>query len=87
MVKEKFKCLVTDTLDGSDWTVKYIRVRFYYGGKSEKGKSSRKQKERGDCMDSPHKPFDNRGSKEWCEVLTSWFSLEKMRKKGGQFVI
>lgn len=63
--KAKFKFLVTDTLDGSDATLKCIRVRFCSGGKSDKGRSSRKRKERGDCVDSTHKPFDSRGSNDW----------------------
>ncbi|KAG2316175.1 hypothetical protein Bca52824_019297 [Brassica carinata] len=56
-VKEKFKFLVTDTVDGPDPTSKCIRVRVNSGNSG--GKRSRKRKERGD------KPFDSRGSEHW----------------------
>ncbi|KAH0933844.1 hypothetical protein HID58_010961 [Brassica napus] len=56
-VKEKFKFLVTDTVDGPDPTSKCIRVRVNSGNAG--GKRSRKRKERGD------KPFDSRGSEHW----------------------
>lgn len=58
--KEKFKFLVTDTIDGPDASTKCIRVRVSSGGQS-KGKMSKKRKERGD------KPFDSRGSSSWPE--------------------
>ncbi|KAG5405404.1 hypothetical protein IGI04_011523 [Brassica rapa subsp. trilocularis] len=56
-VKEKFKFLVTDTVDGPDPTSKCIRVRVNSGNAG--GKRSKKRKERGD------KPFDSRGSEHW----------------------
>ncbi|KAL9274144.1 hypothetical protein AKJ16_DCAP18869, partial [Drosera capensis] len=57
--KEKLKFLVTDTLDGPEASSKCIRVRFNSGGNQNRGRSSRKRKERGD------KPFDSRGSEDW----------------------
>ncbi|CAN6981524.1 unnamed protein product [Brassica oleracea var. botrytis] len=56
-VKEKFKFLVTDTVDGPDPSSKCIRVRVNSGNAG--GKRSKKRKERGD------KPFDSRGSEHW----------------------
>ncbi|CAH8361602.1 unnamed protein product [Eruca vesicaria subsp. sativa] len=56
-VKEKFKFLVTDTVDGPDPSSKCIRVRVNSGNSG--GKRSKKRKERGD------KPFDSRGSEHW----------------------
>ncbi|KAL9259678.1 hypothetical protein AKJ16_DCAP07422 [Drosera capensis] len=58
-VKEKLKFLVTDTVDGPEASSKCIRVRFDSGGNQNRGRSSRKRKERGD------KPFDSRGSEDW----------------------
>ncbi|GAB2238876.1 hypothetical protein Droror1_Dr00024789 [Drosera rotundifolia] len=57
--KEKLKFLVTDTVDGPEASSKCIRVRFNSGGNQNRGRSSRKRKERGD------KPFDSRGSEDW----------------------
>ncbi|XP_013630112.1 PREDICTED: pseudouridylate synthase 7 homolog [Brassica oleracea var. oleracea] len=56
-VKEKFKFLVTDTVDGPDPSSKCIRVRVNSGNAG--CKRSKKRKERGD------KPFDSRGSEHW----------------------
>ncbi|XP_015875445.2 multisubstrate pseudouridine synthase 7 isoform X2 [Ziziphus jujuba] len=57
--KENFKFLVTDTVDGPDASSKCIRVRLNSGGWSNRGRNSKKRKERGD------KPFDSRGSEDW----------------------
>ncbi|GMG99613.1 hypothetical protein Nepgr_001453 [Nepenthes gracilis] len=59
--KEKLKFLVTDTVDGPEASSKCIRVRLDSGGNQNKGRSSRKRKDRG------HKPFDSRGSDDWLE--------------------
>ncbi|XP_056166042.1 multisubstrate pseudouridine synthase 7 isoform X2 [Syzygium oleosum] len=73
--KEKFKFLVTDTIDGPDASTKCIRVRVSSGGQS-KGKMSKKRKERGD------KPFDSRGSSSWPEHVGKFlrFHLFKENK-------
>ncbi|XXG68023.1 hypothetical protein AAC387_Pa06g1223 [Persea americana] len=80
--KAKFKFLVTDTLDGSDATLKCIRVRFCSGGKSDSGRGSRKRKDRGDRVDSTHKPFDSRGSNDWPDGVGKFlrFNLCKENK-------
>ncbi|KAF6175045.1 hypothetical protein GIB67_039593 [Kingdonia uniflora] len=74
-IKEKFKFLVTDTVDGPDITSKCVRVRLNLGG-SGKGRNSKKRKERGD------KPFDSRGSDDWPEHLGKFlrFHLYKENK-------
>lgn len=59
--KKNFKFLVTDTVDGPDVSSKCIRVRVNYGDQSNRGRNSKKRKERGD------KPFDSRGSDDWPE--------------------
>ncbi|GAB2277577.1 hypothetical protein Dimus_012286 [Dionaea muscipula] len=59
--KEKLKFLVTDTVDGPEPSSKCIRVRLDLGGNQNRGKFSRKRKDRGD------KPFDSRGSEDWPE--------------------
>lgn len=73
--KEKFKFLVTDTIDGPDASTKCIRVRVSSGGQS-KGKMSKKRKERGG------KPFDSRGSSSWPEHVGKFlrFHLYKENK-------
>ncbi|KHN31449.1 Multisubstrate pseudouridine synthase 7 [Glycine soja] len=57
--KENFKFLVTDVVDGPDASSKCIRVRLNSAEPNNKGKNSKKRKERGD------KPFDSRGSENW----------------------
>ncbi|KAJ7973462.1 Pseudouridine synthase family protein [Quillaja saponaria] len=57
--KENLKFLVTDTVEGPDASSKCIRVRLNSGGPNNKGRNSKKRKERGD------KPFDSRGSENW----------------------
>ncbi|ESW19147.1 hypothetical protein PHAVU_006G100200 [Phaseolus vulgaris] len=59
--KENFKFLVTDVVDGPDASLKCIRVRLNSAEPNNKGKNSKKRKERGD------KPFDSRGSENWPE--------------------
>ncbi|KAG6647237.1 hypothetical protein CIPAW_07G064800 [Carya illinoinensis] len=59
--KQNFKFLVTDVVDGLDASSKCIRVRLNTGGHKNKGKNSKKRKERVD------KPFDSRGSENWSE--------------------
>lgn len=59
--KKNFKFLVTDTVDGPDVSSKCIRVRVNSGDQSNRGRNSKKRKERGD------KPFDSRGSDDWPE--------------------
>ncbi|XP_022642412.1 multisubstrate pseudouridine synthase 7 isoform X2 [Vigna radiata var. radiata] len=59
--KENFKFLVTDVVDGPDPSLKCIRVRFNSAEPNNKGKNSKKRKERGG------KPFDSRGSENWPE--------------------
>ncbi|KAK7332884.1 hypothetical protein VNO80_29640 [Phaseolus coccineus] len=59
--KENFKFLVTDVVDGPDTSLKCIRVRLNSAEPNNKGKNSKKRKERGD------KPFDSRGSENWPE--------------------
>lgn len=59
--KEKFKFLVTDTVDGPDASTKCIRVRLNSGNNQKRGRNSRKRKDRSD------KPFDSRGSDDWSE--------------------
>ncbi|KAJ9180125.1 hypothetical protein P3X46_008407 [Hevea brasiliensis] len=54
--KEKFKFLVTDTVDGPDASLKCIRVRLKSGGHNNGGRNSKKRKDRGG------QPFDCRGS-------------------------
>lgn len=58
-IKENFKFLVSDTVDGPDASSKCIRVRLDSGGSNNKGKNSKKRKGRDD------KPFDSRGSENW----------------------
>lgn len=57
--KENFKFLVTDVVNGPDASSKCIRVRLNSAEPNNKGKNSKKRKERGD------KPFDSRGSENW----------------------
>jgi len=59
--KENFKFLVTDVVDGPDASLKCIRVRLNSAEPNNKGKNSKKRKERVD------KPFDSRGSENWPE--------------------
>uniref|UniRef100_A0A2N9EI18 TRUD domain-containing protein n=1 Tax=Fagus sylvatica TaxID=28930 RepID=A0A2N9EI18_FAGSY len=59
--KQNFKFLVTDVVDGPDASSKCIRVRLNTGGHNNRGRNSRKRKERRD------KPFDSRGSENWSE--------------------
>ncbi|CAA7041194.1 unnamed protein product [Microthlaspi erraticum] len=75
-VKENFKFLVTDTVDGPDSSSKCIRVRLNSGGHNSRGNKSRKRKERGD------KPFDSRGSEHWPEHVGKFvkFHLYKENK-------
>ncbi|ESQ49598.1 hypothetical protein EUTSA_v10022286mg, partial [Eutrema salsugineum] len=75
-VKENFKFLVTDTVDGPDPTSKCIRVRVNSADHNSRGKRSKKRKERGD------KPFDSRGSEHWPEHLGKFvkFHLYKENK-------
>ncbi|RXI01971.1 hypothetical protein DVH24_015320 [Malus domestica] len=74
--KQHFKFLVTDTVDGPDASSKCIRVRINSGGQSNRGRNSRKRKERGD------KPFDSRGSEDWSEHVGKFlrFHLYKENK-------
>ncbi|KDP23645.1 hypothetical protein JCGZ_23478 [Jatropha curcas] len=74
--KEKFKFLVTDTVDGPDASSKCIRIRLNSGGHKNGGRNSKKRKERGD------KPFDSRGSDDWPEHLGKFlrFHLYKENK-------
>ncbi|KAK7337896.1 hypothetical protein VNO77_18486 [Canavalia gladiata] len=74
--KENFKFLVTDTVDGPDASSKCIRVRLNFGEPNNKGKNSKKRKERGD------KPFDSRGSENWPENVGKFlrFHLYKENK-------
>ncbi|XP_028770719.1 multisubstrate pseudouridine synthase 7 [Neltuma alba] len=57
--RENFKFLVTDTIDGPDASSKCIRVRVDSDGPRNKGRNSRKRKDR------DYKPFDSRGSENW----------------------
>ncbi|KAI4350051.1 hypothetical protein L6164_010576 [Bauhinia variegata] len=74
--KENFKFLVTDTVDGPDTSSKCIRVRLNSSGPHNKGKNSRKRKERSE------KPFDSRGSESWPEHVGKFlrFHLYKENK-------
>lgn len=74
--KEKLKFLVTDTIDGPKDLSKCIRVRPISSGNHNKGRNSRKRKDRDD------KPFDRRGSDEWPEYLGKFlrFHLYKENK-------
>ncbi|XP_041017336.1 multisubstrate pseudouridine synthase 7 isoform X2 [Juglans microcarpa x Juglans regia] len=60
--KQNFKFLVTDVVDGPDASSKCIRVRLNTGGHKNKGRNSKKRKERVDM------PFDSRGSENWSET-------------------
>ncbi|XWS58324.1 hypothetical protein CRYUN_Cryun08bG0024100 [Craigia yunnanensis] len=73
--KENLRFLVTDTVDGPDSSSKCIRVRLN-SGNSNKGRNSKKRKERGD------KPYDSRGSSHWPEHLGKFlrFHLYKENK-------
>ncbi|CAN8260429.1 unnamed protein product [Cochlearia groenlandica] len=75
-VKENFKFLVTDTVDGPDSTSKCIRVRVNSKDLNSRGKRTKKRKERGD------KPFDSRGSEHWPEHVGKFlkFHLYKENK-------
>ncbi|XP_074292662.1 uncharacterized protein LOC141619546 isoform X2 [Silene latifolia] len=59
--KEKLKFLVTDVIDGPTDSSKCIRVRLSSGGSQNRGKNTRKRKDR------DGKPFDKRGSQDWPE--------------------
>ncbi|TKY61401.1 Multisubstrate pseudouridine synthase 7 [Spatholobus suberectus] len=74
--KENFKFLVTDVVDGPDASLKCIRVRLNSAEPNNKGKNSKKRKERGD------KPFDSRGSENWPENVGKFlrFHLYKENK-------
>ncbi|KAF8388099.1 hypothetical protein HHK36_026765 [Tetracentron sinense] len=74
-IKENFKFLVTDTLDGPDTASKCVRVRLN-GGKPNRSSNSRKRKDRGD------KAFDSRGSDDWPEHVGKFlrFYLYKENK-------
>ncbi|KAJ9185855.1 hypothetical protein P3X46_005442 [Hevea brasiliensis] len=74
--KEKFKFLVTDTVDGPDASSKCIRVRLNPGGHNNGGRNSKKRKDRSG------KPFDSRGSYHWPEHLGKFlrFHLYKENK-------
>uniref|UniRef100_A0A2P2LGW2 Uncharacterized protein MANES_09G154600 n=1 Tax=Rhizophora mucronata TaxID=61149 RepID=A0A2P2LGW2_RHIMU len=74
-IKENFKFLVTDTVDGPSASSKCIRVRLNSGANNN-GRNPRKRKERGD------KPFDSRGSNNWPEHLGKFlrFHLYKENK-------
>ncbi|KAA8536976.1 hypothetical protein F0562_029454 [Nyssa sinensis] len=74
--KENFKFLVTDTIDGPDALSKCIRVRLNSGGNCNKGRNSKKRKDRGD------KPYDDRGSDNWPDHLGKFlrFHLYKENK-------
>ncbi|KAK9138802.1 hypothetical protein Sjap_009396 [Stephania japonica] len=73
--KEKFKFLVTDTVDGPDSTSKCIRVRLNSVG-SGKGVNRWKRKERGNV------PYDSRGFDDWPEQVGRFlkFHLYKENK-------
>ncbi|KAK9293195.1 hypothetical protein L1049_021184 [Liquidambar formosana] len=75
--KEKLKFLVTDTLDGPDASSKCIRVRLNSGGHHNKGRNSKKRKDRDE------KPFDSRGSENWSEHVGKFlrFHLYKENKE------
>ncbi|XP_062144001.1 multisubstrate pseudouridine synthase 7 isoform X2 [Alnus glutinosa] len=75
--KQNFKFLVTDVVDGPDASSKCIRVRLNNGGHNNKGRNSKKRKERGD------KPFDSRGSENWAENVGKFlrFHLYKENKE------
>lgn len=74
--KGKLKFLVTDTVDGPKDQSKCIRVRQNSGGNQNRGRQSRKRKDRDD------KPFDRRGSHDWPEHLGKFlrFHLYKENK-------
>ncbi|GMN25425.1 hypothetical protein TIFTF001_000927 [Ficus carica] len=74
--KKNFKFLVTDAIDGPDASSKCIRVRLNSGGQNNKGRNSKKRKERGG------KPFDSRGSDDWPEHVGKFlrFHLNKENK-------
>lgn len=74
--KENFKFLVTDVVDGPDASSKCIRVRLSSAEPNNKGKISKKRKERGD------KPFDSRGSENWPQNVGKFlrFHLYKENK-------
>ncbi|KAK4273551.1 hypothetical protein QN277_021931 [Acacia crassicarpa] len=57
--RERFKFLVTDTIDGPDASSKCIRVRMDSDGPKNEGRNSKKRKQR------DYKPFDSRGSENW----------------------
>ncbi|XP_038878533.1 pseudouridylate synthase 7 homolog isoform X3 [Benincasa hispida] len=73
---KKFKFLVTDTIDGPDSSSKCVRVRVDSGVQNNRGRFSKKRKERGD------KPFDSRGSDNWPEHVGKFlrFHLYKENK-------
>ncbi|KAE8653624.1 hypothetical protein Csa_007328 [Cucumis sativus] len=73
---KKFKFLVTDTIDGPDSSSKCVRVRVDSGAQNNRGRFSKKRKERGD------KPFDSRGSDNWPEHVGKFlrFHLYKENK-------
>ncbi|XP_057439468.1 multisubstrate pseudouridine synthase 7 isoform X2 [Lotus japonicus] len=75
-IKENFKFLVSDTVDGPDASSKCIRVRLDSGGSNNKGKNSKKRKGRDD------KPFDSRGSENWPQIGGKFlrFNLYKENK-------
>ncbi|XP_073308968.1 multisubstrate pseudouridine synthase 7 isoform X2 [Primulina huaijiensis] len=74
--KEKLKFLVSDTIDGPDSSSKCIRLRLDSGRRNDKGRDSRKRKDRGD------RPYDCRGSDSWPEHLGKFlrFHLYKENK-------
>ncbi|KAL5156087.1 Multisubstrate pseudouridine synthase 7 [Glycine soja] len=74
--KENFKFLVTDVVNGPDASSKCIRVRLNSAEPNNKGKNSKKRKERDD------KPFDSRGSENWPENVGKFlrFHLYKENK-------
>ncbi|KAG8649731.1 multisubstrate pseudouridine synthase 7 isoform X3 [Manihot esculenta] len=74
--KEKFKFLVTDTVDGPDASRKCIRVRLKSGVHSNRVRNFKKLKDRGD------QPFDSRGSNNWPQHLGKFlrFHLYKENK-------
>ncbi|XP_073128130.1 multisubstrate pseudouridine synthase 7 [Henckelia pumila] len=74
--KEKLKFLVSDTIDGPDSSSKCIRLRLDSGRKNDKGRDSRKRKDRVD------RPYDRRGSDNWPEHLGKFlrFHLYKENK-------
>ncbi|XP_023002005.1 multisubstrate pseudouridine synthase 7 isoform X1 [Cucurbita maxima] len=73
---KKFNFLVTDTVDGPDSSSKCVRVRVDSGLQNNRGRVSKKRKERGD------KPFDSRGSDNWPEHVGKFlrFHLYKENK-------